>query len=211
LSARWLMVAGLLATFPGCFPGPVGDEPGAPCNAHGQCASGLFCDDDVCRSGRPRECEEGVQADCVLPNKHGICGEGTQTCIDGAWGTCRAPAPTTERCDGLDNNCNGEVDEMDVLFQVAAGAVYLDNSGHPLEVGAPCLGQGACRLGPDGEALPGVVVCVADPAEHPAGLHTCCDADPHCPAADSPGRSAEESCNGEDDDCDGQTDEDCPA
>ena len=40
----------------------------------------------------------------------GVCGTGTQTCSSGAWTTCTI-APTTEVCNGLDDNCNGAVDE----------------------------------------------------------------------------------------------------
>ncbi|MCC6810057.1 MAG: hypothetical protein IT381_21690 [Deltaproteobacteria bacterium] len=36
---------------------------------------------------------------------------GTQTCTAGAWGACSAPQPTTETCNGKDDNCDGTVDE----------------------------------------------------------------------------------------------------
>ena len=203
----WAVLAAAQA---GCFPGPVGDEDGAPCNAHGQCASGLVCDGEVCRSETRRECAADELLECELPTKHGICRNGSRRCEAGMWGSCRAPAPEAELCDGLDNNCNGEADEMDVLFQLAGGAVYLDPNGRPADVGAPCFGRGACRLDQAGEASPGSVVCVTAPAEHPAGLHTCCDVEPGCPDADSPGRGQAESCDGVDNDCDGTVDEDCP-
>jgi hypothetical protein len=42
----------------------------------------------------------------------GACTLGTQTCTDGLWERCRDDdGPDEEVCDGIDNNCNGEVDE----------------------------------------------------------------------------------------------------
>lgn len=42
----------------------------------------------------------------------GICHDGKQTCEENAWQQCKDFAlPAHEICDGLDNNCNGEVDE----------------------------------------------------------------------------------------------------
>lgn len=41
----------------------------------------------------------------------GVCGPGTFTCVMGAVQCVRNVAPGTERCNGLDDNCNGGVDE----------------------------------------------------------------------------------------------------
>ncbi|MBN2724473.1 MAG: hypothetical protein JXR95_10420 [Deltaproteobacteria bacterium] len=57
-----------------------------------------------CTPGATRECGSNV----------GECSPGTQTCDStGNWGTecVGAVLPTDEDCDGVDNNCNGEVDE----------------------------------------------------------------------------------------------------
>lgn len=41
----------------------------------------------------------------------GGCGGGTQVCAEGAWGECEATKPREEICNGIDDNCNDEVDE----------------------------------------------------------------------------------------------------
>jgi hypothetical protein len=59
----------------------------------------------ACVAGDARPCGGGA----------GECGEGTQSCdSDGTWGDCTgAGEPSSEACDGLDNDCDGETDETD--------------------------------------------------------------------------------------------------
>ena len=85
-------------------------------------------------------------------------------------------------CDGLDNDCDGVVDE---------GLVWTDAKGVVLTVGAQCEGVSGC------EARQGVVEC------GPEG-QTLCSADPG--GSDFVAEFAEIPCNGKDDDCDGITD-----
>ncbi len=39
------------------------------------------------------------------------CGEGAETCDGERWGGCTAPAPGDEQCNGVDDNCDGNIDE----------------------------------------------------------------------------------------------------
>jgi hypothetical protein len=52
----------------------------------------------------PPECTDGARRDCAS-----ACGStGTQGCAGGAWGAC---APPAETCSGVDDDCDGSVDE----------------------------------------------------------------------------------------------------
>jgi len=52
--------------------------------------------------GHTRRCGEGL----------GVCGDGQQICVNGAWGECRgAGQPSEEVCNGLDDDCDGDTDE----------------------------------------------------------------------------------------------------
>ena len=126
---------------------------------------------------------------------------GTPTCFDGdgdGYGdpgvhTCPGGADTdcddldaainpsvAEVCDGLDNDCDGDVDEDDAAD---VSTWYLDADGDTY-----------------GDAAVNVVACYA-PADHIADATDCDDAD----AAIHP--AAVEACNGLDDNCDGAIDE----
>lgn len=54
--------------------------------------------EDCATEGQTRSCESA-------------CGAGTETCHDGSWKGCTAPAAATEVCDGRDQDCDGDADE----------------------------------------------------------------------------------------------------
>lgn len=72
---------------------------------------GPDCATGSCESGEKRECYTANQKDT---NGVGPCQSGTQSCTAaGQWGNCEGQViPVGESCgDGVDNNCNGAVDE----------------------------------------------------------------------------------------------------
>ena len=142
-------------------------EPFAACSLEGACAAS----DEVCRSAR-----------CV-PSSLDLDGDGTPAALD-----CDESAPdihpgAAERCDGVDDDCDGTLDEG-----ARETAWYPDSDGDGHGSGTPVVG---C------EAPEGYVSIDDD----------CADEDPDA----FPG--APELCNTRDDDCDARVDEEgaCPA
>ncbi len=118
----------------------------------------------------PGRCTPGETGRCGFDE--GRCRAGTRRCgTDGTWGPCEgAIVPSPERCNGLDDDCDGQTDE----FPADKG------------LGEPCgETRGTCRAGVLG-CIDGKLVCVGQIPP------------------------TQERCNGLDDDCDGQTDEEDP-
>ncbi|MBM4321692.1 MAG: hypothetical protein FJ125_17570, partial [Deltaproteobacteria bacterium] len=129
--------------------------------------------------------DEGYVAEECPTGRPGACSKGMTSCSAGVV-SCVPPAAVDERCDGLDNNCDGRTDEsfyeMQVDWQPARGVSVVVKG---LDV--PCsAGVGSCKR-------EGRYVCAA------SGTDVVCNAVAGLPAL--------EYCDGQDNDCDNQTDE----
>ncbi len=153
----------------------------------------------------------------------GECHAGLQECLQidldvGQWGPCEDEQnPELEECDGLDNDCNGEVDDGFGTSMCGEGVcaneepTCIDGEPHECE---PLPGEMEACNGIDddcdGDIDDGLgdqmVQCGVGVCEHT--VTACEDGDP--PACDPFEGASTEVCDGLDNDCDGDTDEDLP-
>ncbi len=159
---------------------------------------------EIC-DGKDNDCDgvaDGIRQECFPAGEQGcsfdttskkwsckgVCVTGVQNCLAGEWKECLGTrVPQAEiACDGLDNNCDGQVDENDPKASVGcypAAAVGCDAST------GKCVG--VCSLGRQ--------MCQTNPVSGKGELT--------CAGAVTP---IQELCNSRDDDCDGSVDEDFP-
>ncbi|MBL8921931.1 MAG: hypothetical protein JNJ54_23985 [Myxococcaceae bacterium] len=159
MSARWLLVALGLGFAAGLGCQSVDPNKGtfscttpADCGAGYECRSqfagggrcfvnGLCKDEELCNGlddncdGRVDETFPGMGAACTT-TQPGVCAAGTRGCTLGAE-VCNATAmPSAERCNGLDDDCNGRTDET---FDLTT------DSAHCGLCGRACAGGTVCR------------------------------------------------------------------
>lgn len=126
---------------------------------------------EICNDGLDNDCDNDIDEDCTcVPGTTQPCGEdegectaGQMLCLDDStWGTdCNGEVgPENERCDGLDNNCDGRVD-----FTVSTDLGWITDEQEPNETcddASPLYNEdGLAQLVQDGSS---VTVSVDDPA-----------------------------------------------
>lgn len=112
-----------------------------PCRAQEDCPSDFNCQEGACYPlNGSCDCgpsNEGETRVCELQNAHGRC-FGEERCDpDQGWVGCDAQTPAEERCDGLDQNCNGLIDE-----EVSSTTCQLSNEHGSCEGVEVCIGEG---------------------------------------------------------------------
>jgi hypothetical protein len=102
-------------------------------------------------------CSSGQQIACSVP---GVCTPSYQSCVGGYWGACEGPDPETEECDGVDNNCNGLIDDGITCLCINDD---IRTCGPSNETGVCSFGLSTCKNGAWGSCLdatyPGAEIC----------------------------------------------------
>jgi hypothetical protein len=169
------------------------------------------CDDSV---------DEGLTMACGVAM--GGCQPGVSACTNGAWGECTGGAgPTDETCNGVDDNCDGTIDEgLTQSCGTDAGVCVAGTETCANGAWGACAGS----VGPGTETCNGLdddcdgtvdegcgcingatMACGTDVGACNAGTQTCTSG-AWGPCVGSTGPTAE-TCNAADDDCDGTVDE----
>ena len=158
----------------------------------GYVANGTDCNDDAIaiNPAASEECDEidndcdgeVDRADCACNDdevvtcgtNRGECTTGTQRCTDGIWGDCLGDVePTAERCNGLDDDCNGSVDDG----EGAPPSYYRDSDGDGY--GDPGVSIVQCSA-PDGYVERGTDCDDTNSAIHPGAAELCDLVDSNC-------------------------------
>ncbi|MCB9787473.1 MAG: hypothetical protein H6744_12405 [Deltaproteobacteria bacterium] len=204
-----------------CVDGEVSDS----CTAGAPAADDASCNgvDDDC-NGQTDEDYAPLQTSCGT----GACAaSGTTSCIAGVVSdscTAGTPAGSDASCNGIDDDCNGQTDEDYVPLKTSCGTgacaasgttsciagVVSDScaAGTPAESDASCNGvDDDCNGQTDEGYVPTPTTCGAGSCAA-TGMLICQSGKPTDTCSPGTGSMSDATCDGVDDDCDGQTDED---
>jgi Putative metal-binding motif len=195
---------------------PTGNAPGLTYGGNSQCTYGTY----ICQGSSGWECQGGtgpsnelcdsIDNDCDgtvdnnLIDDGGQCGSNTTPCTPGTW-ECQAGSlvctggvtPNAEICDGIDNDCNGAIDDGQLGDAPLPGA-----NGCWNEPGVSCVHQGKTWDPPAGATCSTTGTLLA-PCN--TGVLVCNGISGWACSGDV--TPSEEVCDAVDNDCDGEVDE----
>ncbi len=147
---------------------------GSPCAALADCPTGYACTAVGTGNGNKQcvpDAGQGAMGTCMcsalaiagqlsttcsLSTAAGTC-VGNRACGPDGLSACNAPAPSTETCDGTDNNCDGVTDEGQACTDDnpctgdscggKAGCQHAPVSGQPCAATSVCTVGGTCQAG----------------------------------------------------------------
>ena len=217
---------------------------GGKCGEDGACPVGFTCDTvttvdgielDQCVADvgicacTDASVELGLFTYCDVESEFGVC-QGKRVCTEDGLTDCDAAEPTAETCNGLDDDCNGDVDEGDVVEGIgvcddgnectadqclgADGCENLSLSEGECKDGDPCTVADHCE---EGACVGNQVICddgnpcTDDECDSTGGClfvdnDTDCDDGDPCTVDDQCGAGV---CAGDTVPCECQADEDC--
>ncbi len=140
-----------------------GNIEGSPCKTNTDCGDtrNYECRNGICTycgiygCGNKKQCQNGTRVQCTVQAALGECRLGMKTCYGGRWSGC-VPRRTAmpERCNGKDDDCDGQVDET---FKEQYSYCTVPNQ------------KGICAIGEYKYCLNGKLVCKSTSSAKPEG------------------------------------------
>jgi hypothetical protein len=198
---------------------------------HDSCVAGAPAANDASCNGVDDDCDGQIDEDFASAASScgvGACAAtGVRACNDGkVTDSCSpgAAAASDLTCDGIDDDCDGQVDENFVGAVVACGVGACQNSGQVVcragVATSECAPKPAaatdtscdgvdddCDGQADEDFVPHATTCGSGSCAR-TGILSCTDGASHDSCQGGAAAANDASCNGLDDDCDGQIDED---
>jgi Notch-like protein len=197
------------------------------------CVAGSAAPDDSLCNGTDDDCDGAVDEDFEVTSTscgEGACGSvGSLSCVDGRpIDSCQAGAPANgdASCNGIDDDCDGVVDDEYQVATITCGTGACQNQGSrtcvdgnevdsceasaPAESDASCDNvDNDCNGQIDEDYVPTLIGCGVGACEN-EGSRTCRNGSEVDSCEALTGAPNDITCDNIDDDCDGETDEDYP-